>query len=65
METKYTKEDIVLFTINILNGINIPASMTEQIGIPLYRALTNLKVLKQMMNKEEEKEEEKDEQADG
>lgn len=46
---KYTAEEIVQITINNLSGILVPAGLTEQIGIPIAQCISNLNVLRQMM----------------
>ena len=55
METKYTPEQIIEITIRNLNGINVPAGLTEQIGIPILQNINNLReCLKLMTAKPEE-----------
>lgn len=48
----YTAEEIVQFTINILSGIKVPAAGMEEIGMPVFRSLQNLMVVKEMLEKE-------------
>ena len=38
----YSPEEIIGFTINILNDIAVPIGLHEQIGIPILQALSNL-----------------------
>ena len=55
MENKeYTTIEIVDITINNLCGINVPAGLTEQIGVPLAQNITNLRILKEMIEKDAE-----------
>ena len=48
----YSTEEVVNFTLNILKGIVIPVEFSESIGIPVSRAIGNLKVLAQIYEKE-------------
>ena len=56
METNYTKEEVLQFTINILSGISVSCKPeeTERFGIPISRAIKNLYVLQQMMKEKPE-----------
>ena len=45
----YTLAEVVEFTIGILRGINVPAELAEQIGMPILSAIRNLKIAKQVM----------------
>lgn len=51
MEEKYTFEEVVGFTMNILCGIMVPAELAESIGLPIAKAIGNLKVLKTELEK--------------
>lgn len=51
MEKQYTHEEVVGFTLNILCGIMVPAELAESIGLPIAKAIGNLKVLKGEMEK--------------
>lgn len=52
-------KEVVEITINNLCAINVPAGLMEQIGVPLYQNINNLKILLQAMN-DAEKEPEPD-----
>lgn len=43
---KYTAEEVIGFTLNILRGIMVPAEWAESIGVPIKQAIGNLMVLK-------------------
>lgn len=45
---EYTKEQVIQFTISNLSDISIPARLSEQIGIPIQRAITNLEIVLNM-----------------
>ena len=49
---EYTKEQVIQFTISNLSDINIPARLSEQIGIPIQRAITNLEIVLNMIAEE-------------
>lgn len=56
---RYTKDEIVQFTINILEGIQgIPVILSQQIGVPIQKAAMNLHVLQRMMEQEKKAAEE-------
>ena len=40
-----TIEDVIGYTINILNGINVPVSLHEQIAGPIKTAVGNLNAI--------------------
>ena len=40
-----TIEDVIGYTINILNGINVPVSLHEQIADPIKTAIGNLNAI--------------------
>ena len=44
----YTTEQVIQFTISNLSDINIPARLSEQIGVPIQRAITNLEIVLNM-----------------
>ena len=46
---EYTNEQVIQFTISNLSDINIPARLSEQIGIPVQRAITNLEIVLNMI----------------
>lgn len=48
----YTAEEIVQFTINILGSIKIQATLIDEIGVPVSKSLTNLVVVKEMLETE-------------
>ena len=52
---KYTKEQIIQFTIDNLSAINIPARLAEQIGVPIQKAITNLEIVSAMFEEEKKK----------
>lgn len=55
MENKQlTKTEVVQVTINLLSNINVPAVLSESIGIPVLNAIKNLGILKSMIESEEE-----------
>ena len=54
MEEKYTPKQVLGFTINILNNINVPVAMVEQIGVPIGKAVGNLIVLMGAVKDEKE-----------
>ena len=59
----YSVEQVIEFTLNILNGIMVPAKMAETIGLPIAQAIGNLEAVKQVMENakpEGQKEVEKD-----
>lgn len=59
----YSVEQVIEFTLNILNGIMVPAKMAETIGLPIAQAIGNLEAVKQVManaKPEGQKEVEKD-----
>lgn len=41
-EKLYSPEEIIDFTINILNGIDVPVALHDQIATPILQALSNL-----------------------
>ena len=43
MENQVTVRDVIEGTINMLGNIAVPRSMNEQIGIPIDRAISNLR----------------------
>lgn len=66
MEKQYTFEEVVGFTLNILCGIMVPAELAESIGVPIAKAIGNLKVLKNEYEKERvAKEIKKEGESDG
>ena len=56
MDQKYTVEEVIQFTINILAKINVPGIYVREIGIPIMNAIDNLTVLKQKMSSEAKEE---------
>ena len=54
---EYTKEQVIQFTINILEKISIPVLAVDSIGVPIKKALGNLYVLQQMLEMEQTKQE--------
>ena len=49
----YSKAEIVKFTLNILGGITIPVELSEVVGVPVCKAIGNLKVLEKMLELED------------
>ena len=49
---KYTAEEIIGFTLNLLCGIMVPAEHAASIGVPIAQAIGNLRVLKDGCEKE-------------
>lgn len=49
---EYTKEQVIQFTINNLAGINIPARLSEQVGVPIQKSITNLEIVLNMFAEE-------------
>jgi len=41
----YSMEEVLQFTLNILGGIQIPAALSEQVGIPIAKAIGNLNAM--------------------
>jgi len=74
MEQEYTPEQIIEFTINLLNGIKIPVMLlngdkipvmlSESVGTPVYQAIGNLNVLASIIRETREKIE-KEQQKEG
>lgn len=59
MESKeYTPIEIIDITIGNLSNINVPAGLTEQIGIPMMQNINNLKILKKKLEEPVEASEE-------
>lgn len=52
-EKSYSKAEIVQFTLNILCGIMVPAELGESIGMPISKAIGNLKVLRRALELED------------
>ena len=44
MENQTTVKDILIDVNKLLNGINIPVSMVESIGIPVARAINGIQL---------------------
>ena len=42
--TPVTIEQLIKISVNQLSAISVPASLTEQIAIPIYRVINNLKI---------------------
>jgi hypothetical protein len=49
-----TKEDVIRVTILTLNNIMVPAGMSEQIGMPILGAVKNLRIVEEMIKRENE-----------
>ena len=49
---EYTKEQIIQFTIDNLSAINIPARLSEQIGVPIQKSIANLEIVNAMFEEE-------------
>ena len=65
MEKKsYTKEEIIDITINLLGQINVPAEYARQIALPIQNAQDNLRVVNEMIRKEQEMAAQEQEKAD-
>lgn len=57
METKQemTVKDVLTDINKVLNGINVPMSMLESIGMPIARAIGGINVCINAINEEEQK----------
>ena len=44
IENSITIEELMKISVNQLSNIVVPASLTEQISIPIYRVINNLRV---------------------
>ena len=51
---KYTAEEVIEITIRLLQEIRIPIEFVEDIGIPVRRAIENLRIVLQAPNAEKE-----------
>lgn len=51
--SEYSAVQVIQFTINILNGIKVPAINAEDIGLPIYKSIVNLTVAKGMLEENE------------
>ena len=60
MEQQVTIEEVLKATADILKGIQIPVEMSEQIGVPVLRAIRNLNVCVDAIEASNKPEEEKD-----
>ncbi len=49
---KYTAEEVIEITIRLLQEIRIPIEFVEDIGIPVRRAIENLRIVLQASNAE-------------
>lgn len=54
MENQVTIKDVLIDVNAVLNGINIPASLIESIGIPVARAINGIQVCIDAINKNEQ-----------
>lgn len=54
---EYTPEEIVQFTINILNQVKVPMAYYQDISDPIQKCIVNLTVAKQMLEVERVKQE--------
>lgn len=50
MEQRYTMEEVLQYTIDILNRIQVPGACMKDIGVPIMNALDNLKAMQDAMN---------------
>lgn len=50
MEQHYTMEDVLQFTVDILNQILVPGAYMKDIGMPIMNAVDNLKALQAAMS---------------
>lgn len=58
METKeMTVKDVLTDVNKVLNGINIPISMLESIGMPIARAISGISICINAITEEEQKQE--------
>lgn len=53
-DRSYTKEDVIDITIKLLGHIYVPAEYARQIALPIQEAQDNLRVVKEMIQKEQE-----------
>lgn len=49
---EFTYEQVVGFTLNILCGIMLPAEFAESIGVPIAKAIGNLRAMKNQFEKD-------------
>ena len=69
METRMTVQEALEETVRMLEGVKVPISQMEEIGFPVARAVSNIKLCLEAMtqqqeaNKAEEAKEENSEQA--
>ena len=54
MEQKYTVAEVLTMTIDYLESIAVPRKLNEQIGIPIDRAIDNLRKCVDAMKQEPE-----------
>lgn len=54
MEEKLTVETVLDMTVRQMAEINVPAGLTEQIGVPLARAIGNLNAVLDALRKSKE-----------
>ena len=54
MDDKYSIGQVVQFTLNILNGISIPAVLAETVGVPIAKAIGNLNAIAEAIRTQEE-----------
>ena len=54
MEEKLTVETVLDMTVRQMAEINVPAGLTEQIGVPLARAIGNLHAVLEALRKSKE-----------
>lgn len=54
-EKVMTVEDVINITIGILQPIQVPISVMESVGLPIYRAVNNLKECSRVLAAERER----------
>lgn len=55
MDEKRTVEDIIQEAVNVLNGLTVPVSLVENIGMPIAFVCANLKACLDAFNAERAK----------
>ena len=62
MEQKdYTVEEVIEITINVMQQINVPVGMNQQIAVPISGCISNLRLALEAIRKKKEAEQKEDE----
>lgn len=64
MGQHYTMEEVLQFTINILNNIRVPGAYVKDIGMPIMNALDNLMAMQSAINAPKKTEADDERKAD-